>query len=106
MGQQRLRVRASDHFAALVYSCFAPESDWEPLESCVIAPNGDVRACVRGKHAGFAIASVHIPAKRSWPGDAPDAPNREAVRRSLRRHDTYRILARPIVEKPLKNKPR
>jgi predicted amidohydrolase len=95
MGQQRLRVRASDHHAALVYSCFAPESDWNPRESCVISPSGHVLACVRGKKAGLAAAQVTLPDKRSWPGDKPDAPNREAVRRSLRRPDTYRHLTRP-----------
>ena len=94
MGQQRLRVRASDHFAAVVYSCFAPENDWEPHDSAVIAPNGDVKSCVRGKRAGFAAASVEIPGKRSWPGDPADAPDRERIRRSLRRHDTYRVLTR------------
>jgi predicted amidohydrolase len=95
MGQQRLRVRASDHHAALVYSCFAPESDWEPRESCVISASGHVLACVKGKKAGLAAAQVTIPDKRSWPGDKPDAPNREAIRRSLRRPDTYRHLTRP-----------
>lgn len=92
MGQHRLRVRASDHFAALAYSCFAPENDWNPRESCVIGPNGDVLSCVRGKQAGVALASVNLPLKRAWPGDKPDAPDREALRRSLRRPDTYRLL--------------
>lgn len=92
MGQQRLRVRASDSCCAIVYSCFAPENDWEPRESAVIGPNGDVLACVRGKRAGFAIASVEVGAKRRWPGDKPDAPDREAIRRAMRRPDTYTPL--------------
>ena len=92
MGQYRLRVRASDRYAALVYSCFAPESDWNPRESAVIGPSGDVLDCVRGKKSGVAIAPVNLPTKRAWPGDQPDAPDREKIRRSLRRPDTYRLL--------------
>ncbi|MCX5661619.1 MAG: carbon-nitrogen hydrolase family protein [Planctomycetota bacterium] len=92
MGQQRLRVRASDHHCAIVYACFAPESDWEPRESSVISRSGKVEACIRGKKAGFAVAKVSVGGKRSWPGDKPDAPDREAIRRSLRRPTTYRPL--------------
>lgn len=94
MGQQRLRVRASDHHCALVYACFAPESDWEPRESCVISRSGKVEACIRGKKAGFAIARVDVGGKRFWPGDKPESPDREAIRRSLRRPSTYRPLLR------------
>jgi nitrilase len=95
MGQNRLRVRASDHFCALVYASFAPES-WEPGESCVIAPNGDVKACIHGKRAGLAVGAVTVGSKRSWPSDPPDAPDREAVRRSLRRPQTYHPLLRAL----------
>jgi predicted amidohydrolase len=93
MGQNRLRVRASDHFCALVYASFAPES-WEPGESCVIAANGEVKAWIRGKKTGLAVGEVTVSGKRSWPSDAPGAPDREAVRRSLRRPQTYRPLLR------------
>lgn len=95
MGQNRLRVRASDHFCALVYASFAPES-WEPGESCVIAPNGAVRAWIQGKKTGLAVGEVTVGAKRSWPSDGPEAPDWEAVRRSLRRPQTYR----PLLQKP------
>jgi predicted amidohydrolase len=95
MGQNRLRIRASDHFCALVYASFAPES-WEPGESCVIAPNGDVKAWIHGKKTGLAIGAVTVGGKRSWPSDPPDAPDREAVRRSLRRPRTYRPLLRTL----------
>lgn len=91
MGQNRLRVRASDHFCALVYSSFAPES-WEPGESCVIAPNGEVKAWIHGRKTGLAIGEVTVGDKRSWLSDAPEDPDREAVRRSLRRPQTYRPL--------------
>jgi predicted amidohydrolase len=96
MGQNRLRIRASDHNCALVYSCFAPESDWEPLESCVLAPNGDVKACIRGKKAGLAVGDVAVGAKRCWYGNAPDDPDGEAIRRSLRRPQTYRPLLKKL----------
>jgi len=96
MGQNRLRVRASDHFCAVVYACFAPENDGEPHESCVIAPNGEVKACVRGKRAGLAVGAVTVGSKRSWPGDAPKAPDWESVRRSLRRPQTYRALLQEL----------
>ncbi|MEI7437336.1 MAG: hypothetical protein WCL16_11100, partial [bacterium] len=92
MGQNRLRVRASDHYCALVYACFAPENDWEPRASAVIAPNGEVKACVHGKRAGLALGEVVIGNKRSWPADKPEAPDWETVRRSLRRPQTYQPL--------------
>ena len=93
MGRNRLRVRASDHYCALVYSCFAPSGPWMPAESCVIAPNGRVVAEVRGEKAGMAIGDVEIGAKRSWPGDGEKAPDREQIRRRLRRPDTYAPLS-------------
>ena len=93
MGQNRLRIRASDHFCALVYASFAPEG-WEPGESCVIAPSGEVKAWIRGKKAGLAVGAVTVGTKRSWPNDGPGDPDWEAVRRSLRRPQTYRPLLR------------
>ena len=92
MGQNRLRVRASDHHCALVYACFAPENDWEPRESCVLAQNGDVKACIRGKKAGLAVGEVTISDNRRWPADTPDSPDFQALRRSLRRPQTYEPL--------------
>lgn len=96
MGRNRLRVRASDHYVALVYACFAPESEGNIGESCVIAPNGDVKACVHGVRTGLAIGDVPRIGKRSWPNDKPDAPDQEAVRRAHRRPQTYR----PLTAKP------
>jgi len=57
----------------------------------VIAPNGEVKAWIDGKKAGLAVD-----VNRSRPNDALDAPDREAVRRSLRRPKTYRPLLREI----------
>ena len=94
MGQNRLRVRAGDHRCALVYACFAPEHDWEPRESCVLAQNGDVKACIRGKRAGLAVGDVTISAKRSRPTMPHDPQDFEALRRSLRRPETYRPILR------------
>ena len=92
MGQQRLRVRASDHWAAWVYACFARDNTG-CRDSCVVAPNGDVKACVTGTEPGIAIGEVTL-AKRAWPGDKPDGPDREAIRRTHRRPATYRGLCR------------
>ncbi|MEI8315730.1 MAG: carbon-nitrogen hydrolase family protein [Verrucomicrobiota bacterium] len=89
MGQQRLRVRASDCNAALVYTCFA--NDQGCSDSCVIAPNGDVKACVPGKEVGIAIGEVTV-GKRMWPNDKPEDPDREIQRRDHRRPQTYRPL--------------
>ena len=91
MGQNRLRIRASDSHSALVYSCFAPESDWEPRESAVIGPNGNVLSCVRGKRAGLAIGKVTL-GKRAWPGEKPEGPDWEKIRRSCRMPQTYETL--------------
>ena len=90
MGQLRLRVRASDSNAALVYACFAHDNTG-CQESCVIAPNGDVKACVSGTDVGVAVGEVTL-GKRSWPNDKPDAPDREIQRRDHRRPQTYRLL--------------
>ena len=96
MGQNRLRVRASDHSCAMVYACFAPESEWEPRESCVIAPNGDVMACVHGQKAGLAVGAVTVGPKRSRPAATPGMPDFRAIRRTLRRPKTYRPLLQEL----------
>jgi nitrilase len=92
MGRQRLRVRASDHYCALLYSCTAPEHARDPREACVIAPQGDCLAVVRGRRPGLAIADVALGRPRAWPGDPPTAPDREAIRRAHRRPTTYHLL--------------
>lgn len=103
MGLARLRVRASDHHTTLLYSCHAPESSWQPHSSCVIAPNGDCRAVVRGRRTGLAVAGVATTARRAWPGDAASAPDREAQRRSLRCPATYSILTDTSAVSPAVN---
>ncbi len=99
MGRNRLRVRASDHFSALLYSSFAPLESGGPGGSCVIAPNGDVRAAVPGSGTGMAVGETTIQEKRKWPNDQESAPDRESVRRQYRRPETYHVLAKRSAEK-------
>ena len=87
MGQCRLRVRASDSAAALVYACFANEKGG-CRDSCVIAPNGEVKACVTGTDVGFAIGDVTIGGTPATPG----ITDWVARRRAHRRPQTYRPL--------------
>ena len=91
MGQCRLRVRASDSASALVYACFAKETGG-CRDSCVIAPNGEVKACVTGTGVGFAIGEVTVGGQQPVPGAKPDAPDWIALRRAHRRPQTYRPL--------------
>ena len=94
MGRNRLRVRASDHYCAVVYSSFAPASSWYPGHSQVIAQNGTVLDELPGRHPGLASGQVEIGRKRSWPGDAPDAPDRKYYVRQRRRPGSYGALVR------------
>ncbi|MCG3146666.1 MAG: hypothetical protein PCFJNLEI_00100 [Verrucomicrobiae bacterium] len=81
MAQARLRVRATDTHAALVYACFANDNTG-CRDSAVIAPNGEVKACVTGTAVGFAVGEVAIEAPADW----------IAKRRDHRRPQTYRLL--------------
>jgi predicted amidohydrolase len=94
MGCNRLRVRASDHFTALLYSSFAPVESGGPGGSCAIAPNGDVLDSVSGARTGLAFGETPIGMKRRWPGDEDGAPDREVTRRKFRHPETYGDLAR------------
>ena len=89
MGRNRLRVRASDHFNALVYSSFSPLESGGPGGTCVVAPNGDVLDAIPGKRPGLAVGETAIGQKRKWPGDQDCAPDREAVRRRYRHPESY-----------------
>jgi len=91
MGQQRLRVRAADAHAALVYACFAKDNTG-CRESCVIAPNGELKACVTGTDIGFAVGEVEFGAKQPIPGAPAETPDWIALRRAHRRPQTYRPL--------------
>ncbi len=94
MGRNRLRVRASDHFSALLYSSFSPIESGGPGGSCAIAANGDVLDAISGNRIGLAVGETAIGEKRRWPGDEDAAPDREAVRRRHRHPETYGDLAR------------
>jgi predicted amidohydrolase len=95
MGQNRLRVRACDHHMALVYACFAKDP-CGCMDSCVIAPNGDVKACIRGTAEGIAMGEVTGVGKGVWPNDKPTDPDREEFRRRWRRPETYRPLLQKV----------
>ncbi len=92
MGQHRLRVRASDHFMAVIFSSFAPGRRNHLGHSQVIAQHGHVLAELRGKRAGLAVGVIEIDRKRCWPADAPDAPDRRQFVRQRRRPATYSAL--------------
>ncbi|HOF87991.1 MAG TPA: carbon-nitrogen hydrolase family protein [Armatimonadota bacterium] len=94
MGQNRLRVRASDHHCAVVFSSYAPGRRHALGHSQVIARNGTVLAELRGKSAGLAVGVIEIDCKRQWPGDGPDAPDRRQFVRRRRRPETYGALVR------------
>ena len=91
MGQCRLRVRAADANAALVYACFAKDNTGCRV-SCVIAPNGEVKACVTGTDIGFAVSEVEFGVKHPISGAPAETPDWISLRRSLRRPQTYRPL--------------
>lgn len=92
MGRNRLRVRASDHYMAVVFSSFAPGRRNHLGHSQVIAQNGHLLAELRGKSAGLAVGVIEVGRKRVWPGDTPDAPHRREFVRRRRRPDTYAAL--------------
>jgi len=89
MGCNRLRVRASDHYCAVIYSSFAQDRGWRPGYSRVIAQNGSVLAALSARKSGIAIGQVEIGRKRRWPSDSADAPDRKQFVRQRRRPTTY-----------------
>lgn len=93
MGQQRLRVRAADAHAALVYACFANDNTG-CRDSCVIAPNGEVKAVANGTQAGIVVGEVEHGKTFPINGAPAETPDWISLRRAHRRPQTYRVLCK------------
>lgn len=90
VGEARLRVRATENSAALVYANFGgPGSN-----SCVVDQRGSVRATVGRAPEGLALADIEVGGPRIAGWLRPGYEHREHIWRK-RRPDTYGALVQP-----------